>query len=298
MKQLEVRRADGRFPIGDAVRIFREFGIVVLKQYFPRSVQAALRASLESRLANARLDGGLLQIDKFPEADFLLGDVLAVREVAAMDNIFFSDECVEVVKALLGAEELCYWGDSSVQFGEAARGFHKDNVDRSDGNGDDWQSDYGLIRCGFYLQDHDRCSGGLKVRLGSHRIANHLEGQIADVATQFGDLVLWNMRLTHSGNNRRLRMLPDLPLHPRLENLVPAVACAPEAARRIAAFCSFGKPGSHLDRYIARMNERDADYRAYLQRAMAPVEAATLLSRRGVTFRQPNDYYGELDRCP
>ena len=46
------------------------------------------------------------------------------------------------------------------------------------------------------------------------------------------------------------------------------------------------------------MNERDGDYRAYLQRAMAPSEAKDLLKRRGVTFRRPNDYYGELDRCP
>jgi len=57
VKQLEVRRRNGRFPIEEAVGSFREFGIVIVKEYFPRSVQASLRASLESRLAqNRRID--------------------------------------------------------------------------------------------------------------------------------------------------------------------------------------------------------------------------------------------------
>jgi hypothetical protein len=103
------------------------------------------------------------------------------------------------------------------------------------------------------------------------------------------------MRLTHSGNNRKLRFAPGLALHPRLEAKLPAAVTVPEQMRRMAAFCSLGKPGSHVDRYIARMNEREKDYKPYFQFARNRSEAARLLEPHGVTLRVPNEYYGELD---
>jgi hypothetical protein len=200
-----------------------------------------------------------------------------------------------MLRALLEVDAPLYYGDSSVQYGEAARGFHKDNVDRYDGSKDDWQGEYPLIRCGFYCQDHGEYSGGLKVRVGSHNIATHLKGQMLDVASRFGDLVMWNMRLTHSGNNKRTRIFPRIPLHPRLEAVWPELLSRPEECRRIAAFSSFGAPGTKLDRFIASLNAREELYKPFFQRARNLTQTVPLLSRYGVAFRQPNDYYGELD---
>jgi len=295
VNSLEIHRKAGRYPLQEAAAIYRQHGIVVFKEYLKRDTQAPLRAMLESKVGQGAQQAAVLHLKEYPKADFLLGDVLAVRELASQDHVFFTRECTDAIKALLGTQELVYWGDSSIQFGEAARGFHKDNVDRGDGTKDDWVRDYELVRCGFYFQDHAKHSGGLKVRLGSHNIPNHLQGPIADISTQYGDLVIWNMRLTHSGNNRKLRFPSSVALHPRLEERLPSFLAAPEQMRRIATFCSFGKPGSHLDRYIDKMNAREKDYKPYFQFARKPSEAAAILAKCNVGFRRPNDYYAEFD---
>ena len=296
MKNLAIQRGqDGRYSAAEATETYRQHGIVVLKRCLPHESQPALRKVLETKVESRENRSAVLKQADYPKADFLLGDVLAVREMEPWNHIFFAPDCLNIVRELLQTDELVYWGDSSIQFGEAARGFHKDNVDRNDRTRDDWSRDYDLVRCGFYFQDHKKHSGGLKIRLGSHNVANHRDGKMADVSTEYGDLVIWNMRLTHSGNNRKLRAASSFVLHPRFEEVLPAVLFAPEEKRRIATFCSFGKPGSHLDRYIARMNERDKDYRPYFQHARKPAEAAQLLSSRDVVFRRPNDYYGEFD---
>jgi hypothetical protein len=295
MKALEISRENGVYPIAYAKRVYAEFGVLVLKNYVPADSQVTLRRLIEAKLTDSRSRGAVVKPPIYPDAEFMLGDVLAVRELQAFDYIFFGAECVQVIKGLLETEELLYWGDSSIQFGEAARGFHKDNVDRSDGTGDDWSGSYGLVRCGFYFQEHAKHSGGLKVRLASHKVANHMAGRMSDIATDYGDVVIWNMRLTHSGNNKRLRFPLRLVLHPRLEQRLPKFALASEPLRRIAAFCSFGRPGSHVDRYIERMNSRDADYSPYFKFARKAAEAGPLVAHYGLSFRQPRQTYGELD---
>jgi hypothetical protein len=295
MQSIEVRRKNGKYPLDLLRKAIQTYGIVLLKGLLPKETQAPLRRILEGKVGEGRRQAAVLEQTDFPKADFLLGDVLAVRELEPFRFVFFQPEVLEAVKGILEATELVYWGDSSIQFGEAARGFHKDNTNRNDGLHDDWTRNYELVRCGFYLQDHVHHSGGLKVRLRSHNIPNHLGGRMADMPIEYGDLAIWNMRLTHSGNNKRLRLPVKVPLHPRIEAVLPNFMAAPEQARRIAAFCSFGKAGTHLDSYIDKMNAREKDYKPYFQFARKPAEAEHLLSQWAVKFRQPNSYYGEFD---
>lgn len=296
MTKLEVQRINGRYPAERIAETYNQYGIVVLKGYLSAEGRDELRACLDRRLEEARPKGGVIKFEAYPDADFLLGDILAVRELEPVNYIFFGQELLDIARTALQSDELLYWGDSSIQFGEAARGFHKDNVERLDGAHDDWKGSYGLIRCGFYFQDHTNHSGGLKVRLASQNTASHLKGPIADISSTYGDLVLWSMRLTHSGNNRKLKSFLRLPLHPRLEAIAPRALILPEQLRRISAFCAFGRPGSHADHYIKNMNRRDADYRPYFQRARAADVTISLLKRYGLSFIKPNDYYGELDQ--
>jgi hypothetical protein len=297
MKALEIHKQGNGYPLAQAREQFARYGIFVLKEFIRRETRDELRSILERELARARERGAVRRMPTYPKADFLLGDVLSIRDLARYQYIFFRRELLEVLQHVLETPELVYFGDSSVQYGEAARGFHKDNVDRYDGTKSDWQSAYGLVRCGFYCQDHDRYSGGLKIRLASHDIPIHTRGRIVDIRTSYGDLVVWNMRLTHSGNNKRLRLLHGLGLHPRLERVLPEALARPEQLPRISSFCAFGRPGAHLDRYIENMNERSVDYKGYFQRARRAEEAASILSGTGVTLRRPNDYYGELDQA-
>jgi hypothetical protein len=297
MRAIEIDRdGDGKYPASEIVERFQKHGLVVLKQFLPADSRAALRTLLEQRLERARRTSAVSTLAEYPNADFLLGDILAIRELEPFDYIFLRTELLEAARAILNTTELLYWGDSSVQFGEGGRGFHKDNVERHDASHDDWKGDYALIRCGFYCQDHAHHSGGLKVRLGSHNIANHLDGKMLDVPSSYGDLVVWNMRLTHSGNNRKLRGAPSITLHPRLEAIAPPWLTIPEEMRRISAFCSRARPGLQTERYVEKMNRRESDYGPYFRRARRPRESTEILQRRGVTFLKPNSYYGELDR--
>jgi len=292
---ITVERIAGEYPLDAARERFRKHGLIVLRELLPGNSKEDLRSLLESKLYDAARASGVTKNALYPDADFLLGDVLAIRQLEKYDYIFFRDELLRVLRALLNVESPVYYGDSSVQFGEGARGFHKDNVDRYDGTREDWQGEYGLIRCGFYCQDHSAHSGGLKVRVASHDIPTHRKGQMLDVACRYGDLVLWNMRLTHSGNNKRARLFPGIAMHPRLEEVWPDALAIPEEHRRIGAFCSFAAPGPKLDRFITNLRAREDSYKPYLQRARKAKEAGPMLDRKGVTFRQPTDYYGELD---
>jgi hypothetical protein len=290
-----IERRDGEYPLDLARARFQEHGLIVLRELLPPGSKAEVRALLEKKLRDSAATGGVSKNPIYPKADFLLGDILAIRELEKFDYIFFQREAQRVLRALLAYESPLYFGDSSVQFGEAARGFHKDNVHRYDGSKDDWQGEYPLIRCGFYCQDHTAHSGGLKIRVASHDIPTHRKGQMLDVASRYGDLVMWNMRLTHSGNNKLSRMFPRIAMHPRLEERWPNALAIPEESRRIGAFCSFAAPGAKLDRYVDALNSREEVYKPYFQRARKMSEVLPILTRVGVAFRPPNDYYGELD---
>lgn len=204
---------------------------------------------------------------------------------------------------------MLYYGDSSTQFDQAARGFHKDNTERSNALSEDWVGDYGLIRAAFYCEDHSDHSGGLKVRISSHKveacrslfdktkISAHA-GKSVDVSSEYGDLAFWSLRLTHSGNYRKLKFFPGLSLHPRLEAILPKFLTLDEEMRRYFMSCTFARPGVHFQRYIEKMIQRENDYGPYLKRACNINEAREILDPLNVRlFSDWFSSYGELDRA-
>lgn len=306
MQEFEIQRTGSGYPVEDAREKFARFGLLVLKRYFGEETRDPIRAILTQKLEWARGHGAVRLFPEYPGAEFLLGDILSIRGLERYDYIFFKQELIGLIKALLRSPDLVYYGDSSTQFGAAARGFHKDNVDRGRADTVDWVGDYSLIRCAFYCEDHSRYSGGLKVRLASHeaencrnrsdptRISHHM-GKAVDISSEYGDLVMWSMRLTHSGNFLKLKGFPALCLHPRIEGKLPGALAVKEEMRRYFMSCALARPGAQLEHYIRNMLSRDADYRAYLERARGSADAQQILGPRGVTFRQPCEYYARLD---
>ena len=80
-----------------------------------------------------------------------------------------------------------------------------------------------------------------------------LPSLLHNVDTRPGDLVYWNLRTHHAGHAVRLKRLPWLALHPRVENLLPARLGIAQDRPRYALFFSFGAPGPALDRYLEHM---------------------------------------------
>jgi len=269
---------------------FKENGYLVLRKVFDPSEMLAMREKLLKSRERIIADGQFGTLPATPKAKYLLGDALSYKEIRDHDYVIFDPRIVESVKKLLGPN-LVYFGDSSLQTGEGARGFHKDNVDRIGGHLPDWQGDYTILRFGVYYQDHSRHSGGLKVRAKSQNYPIHHTGKKVDIDSQLGDVVMWNLRTTHSGNNVRLKGFPGLVLHPRIEAEVPQFLKVPEEKERVFLSCTFGVPSSHLERYIENQKKR-GDYEPYWRHSAIGSELEQLAAARGVGFRRPVDYYG------
>src|SRR5689334_12353667 len=78
------------------------------------------------------------------------GDLLSNPQ---MRDVLVDGTFVSIARQILGSDDIWYSGDSSSTINSKQRGFHKDNVDRKDPNGPDWQGRYTILRFGIYLQD-------------------------------------------------------------------------------------------------------------------------------------------------
>jgi hypothetical protein len=269
---------------------FARDGFTLVRSVFQPDEVERLRATviaIRERQARANL---LIRVEGFPENVILLGDLPGMPEFRRLDYVVFDPRIVSCAKQILGSE-VVYYGDATAQSGEGQRGFHKDNVDRADPGGLDWLGDYTVIRFGIYLQDHERHSGGLTVRKGSHRIVSRHLGRAVNVPNRAGDVVIWNMRASHSGNAVRLRGLPGLTLPPRVETMIPRTLRMPAQRERISIFLSLGKPGNHLDRINGYQLGRE-DYLNQYRHCVISQEIESLAEARGVTLRRPSSDYG------
>jgi hypothetical protein len=178
--------------------------------------------------------------------------------IPSMRHVLLDQRLLHAVGVLLG-DRPCYFGDSSLRIGKTgARAWHRDNVDRVRWRGGpDWQDPYPLLRCGLYLQDQARHSGGLALRPCSNRPDRRLPTLPRLVKAGAGDLVAWDLRIVHSGEVVRPRGLPSTALNPRLQTYLPQVMRIPDDRERIVMFMTFGLAGPHLDHYISYLETRD-----------------------------------------
>jgi len=145
----------------------------------------------------------------------------------------------------------------------------------------------------YYAQHHGTFSGGLKIRQKSHLKPGHLHGKIYDVVVTPRDFVLWDMRLTHSGNYKKLRLANNIHLHPRFESFLPTVLFAPEERVRYSCFCAFGRSSETLDSYLANLQKRRKDYGPYLKKSLPEEQARAVLRSLDIQFVNPDpEIYG------
>jgi hypothetical protein len=198
------------------------------------------------------------EIQRFREGAFASrgrgpGDLLSnpLMRDALLDGNF-----VTIARKLLGSDDIWYSGDSSFTINSGQRGFHKDNVDRKDPNGPDWKGRYTLLRFGIYLQDHWSHTGGLNLRAKSHNTTDHTYGKNVYVRTRVGDVGVWSMRTTHSGNG----VLYKFPkwVHPEPKDIpkIPKWRIAKPDGDRLAVFAALGLDDAHHHRYVEYMKTR------------------------------------------
>ena len=211
-----------------------------------------------------------LDVDQFWERGYaILPDVYGPEEIAALReevyasrgfggdllanprlrHVLTDGRMVAVARKLLGTQDLFYSGDSSFTINGKQKGWHKDNADRVDPHAPDWDGRYTQLRFGIYCQDHSEHTGGLNLRIGSHNLRNTTEGENLYVKTKPGDLAVWSMRITHSGNGMLLKD-PDapFPLPNEHDNFSPDEVAQPDGDR-IAVFAHIGANDKHAKRY-------------------------------------------------
>jgi hypothetical protein len=192
---------------------------------------------------------------------------------------------LEVARTLLGSDEIVYAGDSSFTINSNQHGFHKDNADRDDPNAPDWQGRYTILRFGIYLQDHEKHSGGLNLRHASHNEVSLRAGKNVYVRTRVGDLAVWSLRTTHSGNGTLLTFPRGVDPEPG-HNISRRFWWRPAKTEgdRMAVFAALGLDDAHHHRYVDYLKTRtyicDIWRRSsYDEEALAEAKASGLIVR-------------------
>ncbi len=250
----------------------RRHGVVLVRRALEAHEVRAIRTRVEAVVATAFRENRHAPVDpRYPATRSIGGDLLSMPELRDREYVMLDSRLVAVARRLLG-DDVTYFGDSCIRVGSGGRGFHKDFIDPVLG------PTRGGLRFVLYLQDHARTSGGLKVRLGSHRFSSRHFGRMMNVPTELGDLVVFYLRASHTGHNVRLRALPNLCLHPKLENLVPRRFQFALTQERLCLLWTFAAPGPHIDRYLRWIARDPRAWRsfAYNQRYVE------LAARRGV----------------
>lgn len=201
------------------------------------------------------------EIEKLRESAYAMkaqkfkGDVLSFPQTS---SLIYDERIISFVSLLLETDKPVYFGDSSGHnIGNAgAAGFHKDNPDKFNGDNPDWQSDYTIIRMGVYCQSHETYSGSVALRDKSNTTVNCEVGKPFLVNNKAGDLVIWSLRTSHSGNALRAKLFPDLFVHPWWYNKLPGFLFKGQEKERVAYFMTYGKDDKHLRRYLTYLLNR------------------------------------------
>lgn len=225
-----------------------EHGFQIIKGVFtPEQIHNMRLAIKKTFLRLEKLNLLIKSVSKHFNYSRTLPDVIQ-QELEEFDYIIFNKSYLEAVKSLIGPD-IAYIQDSSIEIGTGLTGYHKDNVSRNDANHSDWKTNYDVIRGGLYFQNTKDYSGGVNIRVGSHKQANLFSGKPIIAPLEEGDIIFWKLTTTHSGNAKRLKLFPNTPLLGRVQRFLPNWFFIEEQKERMALFATFGKPGTHLDVY-------------------------------------------------
>jgi hypothetical protein len=267
-----------------------ERGYTVVRGLFEPEEIARLRTVALETMEELKQQG-LTAIEAGREGDMRYSscDLLSISQLR---QVLLDPRLVQAAKELLGGEP-SYFGDSSFRIGKNGyRAWHRDNVDRVRWRGGpDWRDPYPLVRCGLYLQDQSRRSGGLAVRPHSNRPGRRLPTLPALVDAGAGDLVAWDLRTVHAGEVVRVRGLRKLALNPRLQTYMPESMRLPDDQPRIVLFMTFGLGGAHLDNLLGYYRTRDYMCDSWMNSRFGP-EVWAEAESAGLHVLHPTAEYG------
>lgn len=267
---------------------FERDGYLVVKNVFSEKEIAEMRNEAYEQYEIDTKKNLTFQLPNLAtKARYSKGDLLSKEKLR---HVLLDDRILTIAKKILNTDKLVYFGDSSYQIGTGLRGFHRDCIDRTDLNGPDWQGEYTLIRIGVYLQDHKNYSGGLKIKLGTHKNA---DGKPVFVDSEVGDVALWSLKTIHSGNAVRLKMFPNYSINTSgKENLVPSFLKKDEQQERISLFMTFAVKSSHMERYLDEYTRKREETKEHARASRFDLSVVELASKKNIEIVKPIPEYG------
>lgn len=260
----------------EQVKSFWENGFLHIPGFLSLEEVKKLRVAIKEHFSSGkgkRVGSGYVEVeifDRIPQTSYLKEH----PKVKAM------------IKQLVGGGQIAFTHETAAHLGAVSRGWHKDtqyNLGQLDE--EDWTEDFKVIHAAYYLQDHKRHSGALSIKQGSNHIRNTKEGKPIAIKCDPGELILFDIRSTHSGNTPLPRGLfswiPSNWLHPVsirrrsssffLKAIKKAIYVAhrtfcnlpfvfyPYHRDRIAIFILYGANNYHTQRYFEYLKSRE-DY--------------------------------------
>ena len=141
---------------------------------------------------------------------------------------------------------------------------------------------------GLYLQDSENHSGGLIIRDGSHKYVNLLKGSAMILPLNEGDLVFWLLTTTHSGNAKRLKLFPKIPLMGRIQRTLPNFIFKEPQNKRVSIFCTYATKGIHLDNYLKFLNSRN-DMKECFENCNFTEKSISIAKKQNIKLLNPRD---------
>lgn len=267
------------------------FGYSVIPDVFDIKFINKTRAILESNSLIARTQRGL------PVNSPIIfdGDVLSQNAFDEIDFVLFHDKFIKIARSFFNGQPV-YFGESNIHVGEGMRGFHKDNRYESRNSlSSDYDDSFNILRFAIYLQDTDLYSGGIKLVPKSHKVPSSKFFSGINVRARAGDVVVWKLTTSHSGNAVRLSLAPNLCVHPRLEHLIPKQLESVNPLERMSIFIVLSENDHHLQNYLKYYGQR-SDNIEFLKNCIRPSNFTShyhKLPISDILFIEPTDSYGE-----
>ena len=180
----------------DSKKIFDKYGFVIYKDVLDKNFLKKFRKNVTDDLRKFGKHQGFNKTAlKQPNAAVLmpcLKDILSHPQIINKLKNFISDKIVFTFHAEAHLGMLSDWHKDDGTLGGKSKGYF--------GEWTYGNSEVQVYRVALYLQDHLKNSAGLSVVPGSHkRSPNENSGEPITLNTNLGDIIIFDPRLTHSG---------------------------------------------------------------------------------------------------
>lgn len=212
----------------------------------------------------------------------------AAVEIPAIGWVFSHPPILDVFRVIC-SEPLLFTGNCDAHANMLSH-WHKDLSEKHGGcfSADCFsRKTWSVYRAGIYLQDHV-VQHGLSVRVGSHRARSLADGEARTLSTRAGDVIFFDMRLTHAGQfadpieNALLRVGRKLRREPQAAAIKDRYRTILKKADKFSVFFTYGSDspeGQEMCEFELMMKARFAEDRQHLDPAL--VDA---LKQAGVGF--------------